>query len=210
MPDGKHAIADGTGVIPFGAKPFADARRLLEAKADGAAHGAASKDLLLVEFADMQCPHCKVAQDTMKQIAQDFPQARIVYQSYPLVAIHNAAFAAAAYGYCVEKQKPGAFFLFAQAVFDAQDDLTPELADRTLKAAVTKAGLDPEAVAACSATPAIKGQVDGSIKLAEAVGVDQTPMLAVNGHLLAMSEIPYDTLKKIIAFEAQEDGPAGP
>ena len=206
MPDGKHAIADGSGIIPFGAKPFAETRAMLEQRANGAAHGAASKDLLLVEFADMQCPHCKTAQGTMKQIAADFPNARIVYQSFPLVNIHPSAFEAAAYGVCVQKQKNDAFFPFVDDVFEHQEALTPERTDEILKGAVTKAGLDPAAIAACSTTPATKAAVDASVKLAEDAGVDQTPMLAVNGHLLPMTEIPYETLKKMIAYQAQADG----
>ncbi len=204
LPDGKHAIADGSGVIPFGAKPFEDNRKMLEERANGASHGATGKGLLLVEFADMQCPHCKTAQDTMKQVAQDFPQARIVYQSFPLTAIHPAAFAAAAYGVCVQKQKNDAFFVFLQDVFDHQEALTPERTDEVLKAAVVKAGLNPAAVSACATSEATKVTVDASVKLAEDVGVDQTPMLAVNGHLLPMTEIPYETLKKMIGFEATE------
>jgi len=205
-PDGKHAIADSSGVIPFGAMPFADNRRLLQERADGAWRGASSKDLLIVEFADMQCPHCKEAQATMEQLVKDFPNARVVFQSFPLVDIHPFAFKAAAYGYCVQKQKNDAFFPYAAAVFDAQAALTPETGDETLKNAVTKAGLDPAAIDTCAATQPIKDQVNASIKLAEEVGVDQTPLLAVNGRLLPLAQVPYETLKTIVAFQAVLDG----
>ena len=97
---------------------------------------------------------------------KDFPNARVVFQSFPLVDLHPYAFKAAAYGYCVQKQKNDAFFVYSAAVFDTQDALTPETGDETLKAAVTKAGLDPAAVDACAATQAIKDQVNASIKLA--------------------------------------------
>ena len=205
-PDGKHAIADSSGVISFGATPFADNRKLLQARADGASRGAASKDFLLVEFADMQCPHCKEVQATMDQIVKDFPNARVVFQSFPLVDIHPFAFKAAAYGYCVQKQKNDAFFPFAAAVFDTQAALTPETGDQTLKNAVTKVGLDPAAIDACAATQAIKDQVNASLKLGDEIGVDQTPLLAVNGHLLPLSQVPYETLKTIIAYQAVTDG----
>jgi protein-disulfide isomerase len=204
-PDGNHVIA-GDGVVPFGATPFAELRRTLQEKADGATRGAASKDLMLVEFADLECPHCKEAQTTMDQLAKDFPNARIVFQSFPLTQIHPFAFKAAAYGYCVQKQKNDAFFTYASAVFDTQAGLTAETGDATLKNAVTKAGLDPAAIDACAATPAIKAQVNASVKLAEDSGVNQTPELAVNGHLLPISQVPYETLKKIIAYQAQLDG----
>ena len=203
--DGKHAIAGDT-VIPFGATPFADIRRTLQARADGAARGATGKDLMLVEFADLQCPHCKEAQGTMDNLVKDFPNARVVYQSYPIVDLHPFAFKAAAYGYCVQKQKNDAFFVYSAAVFDTQDALTTETGDETLKNAVTKAGLDPAVVDACATTPATKDQVNASIKLAEEVGVEQTPMLSVNGHLLPLAGIPYETLKNIISYQAMLDG----
>jgi protein-disulfide isomerase len=203
--DGKHAIAGDT-VIPFGATPFADIRKTLQGRADGASRGATAKDLMLVEFSDLQCPHCKEAQGTMDNLVKDFPNARVVYQSFPLVDLHPYAFKAAAYGYCVQKQKNDAFFAYSAAVFDGQDALTAETGDETLKNAVTKAGLDPAAVDACAATQATKDQVNASIKLAQDVGVEQTPMLAVNGHLIPLSGIPYETLKNIISYQAMLDG----
>jgi protein-disulfide isomerase len=204
-PDGKHAVA-GDAVIPFGATPFAEVRSMMQTRADGATRGATGKDFMLVEFADLQCPHCKEAQQTMDQLAKDFPNARIVFQSFPLVDLHPFAFKAAAYGYCVQKQKNDAFFVYAGAVFDGQAALTPETGDATLKGAVTKAGLDPAAIDACAATQATKDQVNASIKLATDAGVDQTPMLAVNGHMLPLTGIPYETLKNIISYQASLDG----
>jgi protein-disulfide isomerase len=205
-PDGKHAIADSSGVISFGATPFAETRKLLQDRADGASRGPASKDFMMVEFADLQCPHCKEAQTTMEQLAKDFPNARIVFQSFPLAEIHPFAFKAAAYGYCVQKQKNDAFFPYASAVFDTQTALTPETGDQTLKNAVTKAGLDPAAIDACANTQAVKDKVNASVKLAEDAGVDQTPVLVVNGHLLPLTQIPYETLKTIVAYQASLDG----
>ena len=130
----------------------------------------------------------------------------MVFQSFPIVDLHPYAFKAAAYGYCVQKQKNDAYFVYSAAVFDAQGALTPETGDETLKNAVTKAGLDPAAVDACAATSATKDQVNASIKLAQDAGVEQTPMLAVNGHLLPLTGVPYETLKKIITYQAALDG----
>jgi protein-disulfide isomerase len=204
-PDQKHAVA-GDAVVPFGATPFADMRKELQTRADGATRGATSKDLMLVEFSDLQCPHCKEAQGTMDNLVKDFPNARVVYQSFPIVDVHPFAFKAAAYGYCVQKQKNDAYFVYSAAVFDTQEALTTETGDETLKNAVTKAGLNPAAVDACAATPATKDLVSASIKLAQDIGVEQTPMLAVNGHLLPLTGVPYETLKTIISYQAMLDG----
>ena len=142
----------------------------------------------------------------MDQLAKDFPNARLVYQSFPLSEIHPFAFKAAAYGVCVTRQKPDAFFPYIQAVFDTQGGLTSEDGDQTLKNAVAKVGADPAAIDTCATTQATKDAVVASVKLGTDVGVDQTPLLAVNGHLLPLTSIPYETLKQMIAFQAAQDG----
>jgi len=204
-PDGKHAIADN--VIDFGPKPFALDRAILQDRADGPAEGAAGKDLLLVEFADLQDPRSKQAQETMNKLATDFPQARIVVENLAVNEGHPLAMRAAAEGACVAKQKGNAaFFLYEQAVFDKQDILKPDSADSVLGAAVTTAGGDPKTVAACAATPAGKAAVVAADTLAADIGAEQTPVIAVNGHLLPVDQVKYETLKKIIAYQAGQDG----
>ena len=98
-----------------------------------------------------------------------------------------------------------AFFKYAQAVYDTQGALTAESVDATLKAAAVAAGADPGATAACANTPAAAEEVAASVKLGDDIGVDQTPMLAINGHLLPVTALPYDVLK-IVAFQANQDG----
>jgi protein-disulfide isomerase len=204
-PDGKHAVADK--VINFGAKPFAENRALLQANANGPSHGAKSNDLMLVEFADLQCPHCKEGQETMKNLANDFPEAKIVFENFPLTEIHPYAAAAAAVGLCVRKQKgDDAFFTYAQSVFDKQDALTQTSAQATLDAAVTAAGANPAAANTCAATQATKDELAAEMKLGTDVGIDQTPMLVVNGYALPLTSLPYDVLRRIVAYRANQDG----
>jgi protein-disulfide isomerase len=199
-PDGKYAIADT--IFRFGAKPFEDLAETLRKEADGPSQGATSKAFQIVEFADMQCPHCKEALPVMESIKADFPTARIVYQNFPLVNIHPFAFKAAAYGNCVAAAKgDAAFFTYAHDVFDHQESLTDTLATQTLNDAATKAGAQPAAIAACAETPATKAKVQSQIDLAEKIGVDQTPMIAINGQLIPMGGMPYETLKQIIAWD---------
>jgi protein-disulfide isomerase len=205
-PDGKHAIGEGSGVVPFGAAPFTDIREVLKARADGAARGAASKDLEIIEFADLQCPHCKEVQSTLDDIVRDFPKARVVFQLFPLVEIHPSAFKAAAYGVCAQKVSDDAFYKYAAGVFDTQEGLSPVTEDTLLKAAAKRAGLDSDAISACAATQATKDLVNAEIKLAQDVGVDQTPMIAINGRVIPFSGLPYDILKQIIHYQAKLDG----
>ncbi len=209
MPDGKHIITAGE-ILPFGEHPYAENRAKLLTEANGPSQGSASKDLELVEFADFQCPHCKDAQATMDKLVADFPNAHIVYQIFPLVKIHPEAFRAAAYGACVAKLGGNAaYFQYSAAVYEGQAGLsTEEGATLTLSSAVTKAGLDPEKVEACSKTAETKASVDASMKLAEDLGINQTPSLVINGRPIPLGGIPYDTLKSMIAYHAAHDGAA--
>jgi protein-disulfide isomerase len=103
-----------------------------------------------------------------------------------------------------------AFFQFAAAVFDGQDGLsTPDGAALTLNSAVIKAGLDPTKVSACAATPEIKANVDASIKLGTDAGINSVPTLVIDGHEVPVGQIPYETLKKIVEFQAKLDGVSG-
>lgn len=204
-PDGKHAIADA--IIDFGANPFAASRALLQTDAQGPARGAAGKDLLLVEFADLQCPNCKAAQETMDRLAQDFPQARIVYQDFPLTEVHPYAMRAATIGACVRKSKgDAAFFTYAGNVYEHQAGLTTAGANDTLVAAIKAAGADPKATGECADTQAAKDEVSAAMKLGTQLGVSGTPTLLVNGRPLPVSSIPYELTKRIVAYQAQQDG----
>jgi protein-disulfide isomerase len=206
LPDGKHIISDD--ILPFGAHPFAENRATLLQRANGPSRGAASKDLLIVEFADFQCPHCKEAQASVDKLLQDFPNARFVFQNYPLVQIHSEAYKAAAYSVCANKQGGSdAFFKFAAAIFDGQSGLTPEGAELTLKGAASKSGLDPAKIAACADTPEAKATVDTSLKLGQDLNVSQTPMLFINGRSIP-GNAPYNVLKQIVDFQMKEDGTA--
>jgi protein-disulfide isomerase len=203
-PDGKHAIAEN--VMDFGAKPFADNRKALQERANGPAKGAKSNELLLVEFADLNCDRCRDAQEKMDSLEQDFPQARIVFEDAPEPS-HPYAERAALDGVCVHKTKgDAAFFAYVRAVYAKQAGLTPASADETLKAAVIAAGADPGAVAACAALPETKAAVDANVKLAQDLFALQVPMLAVNGHFLAIDSLPYEALKQMVAFQAGQDG----
>ena len=206
LPDGKHIIT-ANELLPFGAHPFTENRDILMKRADGPSRGATGKELELVEFADFQCPHCKDAQATMDKLVTDFPQAHIVYESFPLVDIHPQAFRSAAYGVCVAKLGGNkAFFDYAAAVYDGQAGLaTDEGATLTLNGAVSKSGQTPDAIEKCSKTPETKSAVDASVQLAKDLGVNQTPSLAINGRIIPVGGIPYDTLKDMINYQIKMD-----
>jgi protein-disulfide isomerase len=139
-------------------------------------------------------------------LVKDIPQARIVVEYLPadgsVYAMH-----AAEEGVCVRKAKgDAAFFAYAQDFYSRQKGLTATTLQPALDAAVVAAGADAKSVAACAATPETKAVVEASIALAAKAGVDVGPMLVVNGRVLPPVDVPYDTLKRIVAYQAQLDG----
>jgi protein-disulfide isomerase len=205
LPGGKFLVADS--LLPFGSKPFQPYREILQSQASGPSQGGASKALELVEFSDFECPHCKDAQPIIAKLLADYPSAHFVFQDFPLTQIHSEASKAAKHGYCVAKAGGNeAFFKFADALFAAQAGLTPTTSDATLKDAETKAGQDPAKIVVCAASDAATDAVKASVALGEQVGVNSTPTLFVNGRGLPVVGIPYETLQKIIEFQAQLDG----
>ena len=205
-PDGKHVIS-GDSVINFGEHPFTEYRQIIQDRANGPYRGSASKDLEIAEFADFQCPHCKEAQANMDKLVADFPKARIVFQNFPIAALHPQSVKAAEYGVCVNKLGgSGAFFNYVAEVFDGQDGLaSADGATLTINSAIIKAGLEPEKVAACAADPSVKDQVDASVKLATDLNIEGVPTLVINGREVSPNT-PYDELKQIIEYQAKLDG----
>jgi protein-disulfide isomerase len=208
LSDGKHIVAQND-VLPFGEHPYAEMREIVKQRANGPYRGVAMKDLEIVEFADFQCPHCKEAQANMDKLLTDFPKARIVFQTFPLESIHPQAERAAAYGYCVNKQGGSDnFFTFVSAVFDGQEGLeTADGATLTLNSAVTKTGLDPAKISDCAVLPETDAAVKEMVDFAIDLNINATPTLVVNGRQVP-ANAPYDTLKKIIQYQAKLDGVA--
>jgi len=200
--DGQHALIGD--IIPFGAHPFDAARKELDKGINGPARGPADAGVTLVEFSDLQCPHCKQAQPTIDKLMGDEKNARLVFQNFPLPS-HDWAAKAAAYADCISRGSNDAFWKFLQSVYDAQTDITLANADEKLTGLADKAGVKGADIAACAAKPETTGRVQHSIALGASVDVTGTPTLFINGRKIAnVSGIPYDVLKSLVEFAVKE------
>ena len=199
-PDGQHVIQGE--VVPFGADPFAPARKIL-AQGTGPARGPVDAPLTIVEFSDLQCPHCKAAAATVEKLLADNPNARFVFQNFPL-PWHDWAFKAASWADCIARESNAAFWKFAQSAYDAQESITVPNSDAKLAGLASQAGMDPAKIGACAATPETKARVEASIKLGQDAGVTGTPTLFLNGRKIgSVNGIPYDLLNRLARFQAQ-------
>jgi protein-disulfide isomerase len=201
-PDGKHALVGD--LIPFGAKPFTPAREALEKGMNGPSRGPANAPVTLVEFSDLQCPHCKDAQPIIEKLLADEPNARFVFQQYPLPQ-HNWAAKGAAYADCIGRTNKDAVWKFIQGAFDEQTNITESNADEKLNGIADKSGAKSAEVAACAAKPETKKRIDDSMALGTSVGVNSTPTLYVNGRRIAnMNGLPYEVLKGLVEYGAKQ------
>lgn len=203
--DGKHAI---TGeVLPFGARPFDEARSKLDKGVNGPARGPAKAAVTIVEFSDMQCPHCQKASPMIDQLLAQEPDVRFVFQNFPLPS-HNWAEKAAGYVDCAGRAGNGsandAVWKVIQKTFEDQTNITADNVDEKLKAIATAAGLKGEEIASCATKPETKVRIEASMALGKSVGVNGTPALFINGQGVGTSA-PVDILKKIVDFKASQE-----
>ncbi len=200
--DGKHAITGD--ILPFGAKPYEDVReKLAKGPLNGPAKGPTNAPVTIVDFSDMQCPHCQKAAPIVESLLAQEPDVHFVFQNFPL-PIHNWAEKGAAYVDCVGRASNDAVWKFIDKTFEDQANITEANADEKLKAIATAAGVNGVGVAACAAKPETKSRVEASVALGKAVGVTGTPTLFINGRSVGATA-PLDTLKKIVEFEASQE-----
>jgi len=198
-PDEKHAFSGE--VIPFGADPFAPTRKELAASTTGTARGPVSASLTIVEFSDLQCPHCKTAQPIVDKLMADFPNARLVFQQFPIEALHPWAFKAATWADCIGRENNAAFWKFVNGVYDDQLNIDPQNADAKMKEHAAAAGADAVRAATCASSPDTAKAVRASLELGKAVGVTGTPTVFLNGRKIgSITGIPYEMLKDLARF----------
>ena len=200
-PDGEHALVGD--IIPFGARPFDPVKKILAKEATGPARGPKDAPVMVVEFGDLQCPACKAAQPTIEALVAGEPNARFVFQNFPL-EMHNWAAKGAAYADCVGRASNDAFWKFIAKTYEAQSDITAENVEEKLTAIANDAGVNGAEIAACAAKAETKARVEASINLGKSVDVTGTPTLFINGRRIG--NVEKDLLpiyKKLVEFAAK-------
>lgn len=200
--DGEHALVGD--IIPFGARPFDPVKKILDKGVTGPARGPQDAPAMIVEFGDLQCPACKAAQPTIEALVAAEPNARFVFQNFPL-EMHNWALKGAEYADCVGRASNDAFWKFIAKDYETQSEITAENADEKLTAIADGVGLKGSDIAACAAKPDTKARVDASIALGKSVDVTGTPTLFINGRRVGNFDARMlDVYKTLVEFAAKE------
>jgi protein-disulfide isomerase len=161
--------------------------------------GAAKPVVTLVEWADFECPFCGVAAPLLKGIVEKYPeQVQLVFKHYPLSAHQHAETAARA---AVAAQRQGKFWPVQQALFENQKAGLDE--SNILKLA-REAGLDMKEFEADIASEATADSVARDRKQADALGLEGTPMIYINGRHFSLEQFDLrQDLEPWIALEIE-------
>lgn len=209
--DGQKVI-NGT-LWDFKASPFADV--LAHLPKDGPAFGPAEAKVTLVVFSDFQCPYCREFAKTLREKvpAKYGGQVRVVFEHFPIPAIHKWALAGAEAGACVAAMNKDAFWPYHDWLFEHQGEINPENLKVKSVGYAKAHGLEEARLSNCIDMHGAAAEVKKEMEAGQALGVQQTPSFFVNGRLVA-GALPWDNLQAVIQLElnrpAEVPGPIAP
>jgi len=158
--------------------------------------GAESAPVTLVEFADFECPHCgMVAPMLDKAYEANKDKMRLVYKFMPLSGHPHGEIAARA---AIAAMNQGKFWEMHHKLFTNQQHL--EQAD--LEKYAKEIALDVGKFKADMQAPATKERIEKDKKLADALNVQGTPTIYINGREFD----PTQEIEDWVALELQMMG----
>src|SRR5215470_12539040 len=153
--------------------------------------GPANAPVTLVEFSDFQCPYCRQAQGTLKQLMAAYEgKIKLVYRDFPLRSIHPQAQKAAEAAQCAAEQQqfwPYHDKLFASTSLQMDD----------LKKFAQELGLNVEQFTSCLDSGKTAAGIDADMQDGQRAGVNATPSFFVNGYPLS-GAASYERFKELV------------
>ncbi len=165
--------------------------------ADGLALGNPDAPVVVEEYADFQCPHCKTwSDDTEPLLIQNYIETgrvRLVFRHFPILGPESTAAASASM--CANEQ--GSFWPYHDLIFANQSSgNTGGFSNERLVAFADHLGLDVEAFDACLRSNRYISDVNADFQNGQDLRVPGTPGIVVNGQLLENSS--YDFIAPVI------------
>lgn len=153
--------------------------------------GSADAKVVLIEYADFECPYCVRHHPNMEKLMEEYDgQIAWVYRHFPL-SFHADAQPAAVASECASEQ--GKFWEFADAMF-AED---VNLGESFYLETATSLGLDVAAFTTCLSSGKYDDFIDAQQAGGSAAGVTGTPATFINGTLVS-GAVPYATLSSMV------------
>jgi protein-disulfide isomerase len=162
--------------------------------------GPATAPVTIVEFADFQCPFCKRAEPTLKELMKRYAgKIRLVFKQSPL-PFHPRAMPAAMLALEARAERGDhGFWQVHDLLYDSQ----PHLDDSDLLAIAKQASLNVARVKAAIAHNSHMKEVQADQDLADAVGARGTPTFFINGRKLVGAE-PIDVFTTLIDAQLEK------
>jgi protein-disulfide isomerase len=180
------------------ADPFADVRSKLHV-GSSPSMGPEDAKITLIEFADFECPSCRQLDLVLRDLLPRHPDVRLVFKHYPLTDIHPWAMTAAIASQCAFQQSPSAFWKIHDAIFDAQDVISPSnVWDKMLELA-RQLGLNAEVYQACMINPETASQIKATTEEGHALTITATPTTFVNARRVVGPDKPL--IEQYITFK---------
>lgn len=140
------------------------------------AQGRPDAKVVLVEYGDFECPHCRRAYPIVKALQERFGEdLRFVFRYFPLEGVHPHAMALAAFAEAAAGQ--GKFWQAHDYLFEHQGHLN----GRQLESAADHLDLDVDALARALATSEPEKRIRSDMASGERSGVTGTPTFFING-----------------------------
>jgi len=153
--------------------------------------GQKNAPVLMVEFADYECPYCQKVNADIKKLQEEFgDKLAVAFKDFPLPMHAHAAKAAEA-ARCAGAQ--GQFWEYHDLLFVNNKRL--EIAD--LKGHARTLKLDPSRFDKCLDSGEQTAAVQKDAGEADSLRLTGTPSFLINGHFISGSA-SYDTLREII------------
>lgn len=157
--------------------------------------------VVLIEFADFQCPFCgRFFSETLPQLKEQYVRTgkvKLVYRDFPLKSIHPYAAKAAQAGECAHEQ--GKFWPYHDYLYGHQDAL--DIAG--LKNGAATLGLDQAAFNQCLDSGKYDAEVNKDYNDGVAAGVSGTPTTFINGRPLVGAQ-PFAAVQQYIEEELKK------
>ncbi|MGH9353184.1 MAG: thioredoxin domain-containing protein [Terriglobia bacterium] len=203
--DGNYLIAGN--VYGLDGSPEQQVERMIDTQNQPSA-GPANAPVTIVEYADLECPHCAVMQEFLeKQLLPKYgAKVRIIFKEYPLYTIHPWAVAAAVADECAFQINPADFLPFRSLIFQNQTTIKAETMRQQLLDLGGQASLNKDKLAACFDSQATLPRVRADYVEGRSLGVNETPTFFINGKLAAGAVSPADFFKLVDEALAQAAG----
>ena len=169
---------------------------------DSPSKGNPGAPVLLVEFADFQCPACRAARPLVEEALKKHEgQTRLVFKNFPL-SIHQYGEKLARSARAAQQQ--GKFWEMYGALFDNQERISPAVIDELAKGM----GLDMAKFQKDAESEAVADAVSRDRKQGERLDIQSTPTLYINGRLFPSTPDFAEDLDDWITLEAELAGGA--